>query len=84
MTTKYRGWSQEELLAEMRRVEEDPSNQETDPARAVFKYTRKAQKVLDALALAITLDMTRRKYGGDGASAPFHNVGYSGRQSNRR
>lgn len=84
MLSQYHGWTQAQLLAEMRRIENDPASQETDPARSPLKYTRKAEKALSELAMAITLDMTRRKYAGDGSDAPFHNIGYSGRQSNRR
>ncbi|WP_221091197.1 hypothetical protein [Deinococcus aquaedulcis] len=80
---KYDGWTQTQLLVELQAQEADPKNKNTDPRR-LHLYTPAAQRRMDALALAITLEMTRRKYGGDGRDAPFHNLGYSGRQTSRR
>lgn len=76
---RYDKMTDQELQDEMRRIENDPQNQNTDGG--IWLYSESARKKLDAIAMEINERMIERKRA---AGTYVFTGGYSGRQSNKR
>lgn len=77
---KLDGKTNAELQALRLQIESDPLSLNPQP-NSLFRFTRKAQRKLDAIAWQITHNMSAAR---KAAGNPVPCDGYSGRQTNRR